>query len=221
MKYLFSAAFAVLVSLAGTMVYGQKVVKEGTLIYDITVKSVNPADKIPAGFENGRLTIYFNPSQSRKEFVTGMGAETSVFDNNARKGFILKEYSGQKLMITLDGSDWQALNEKTFTADFTDSGSETIAGLRSNRATGQIDGRNITVFYAPEVQLANTSYSLAFPQLNGLPTRFELQSGNLTFTYTLASYNEALVSNAKFDAPVSGYRVMSFKESQQLKRAGN
>ena len=48
--------------------------------------------------------------------------------------------------------------------------------------------------------------------------QFELNSGNYVFKYTLSSYTAEAIPAAKFDAPKSGFRVMTYEENQQLKK---
>jgi hypothetical protein len=74
------------------------------------------------------------------------------------------------------------------------------------------------VYYDPTVTMSNTSYNNAFPQIVGLPVQFELSSGNLVFKYTLSTYTTDAIPVAKFDAPKSGFRVMTYEENQQLKK---
>ena len=36
-----------------------------------------------------------------------MGSESCIYDGKEKKGVILKEYSNQKLLIVMNGSDWE------------------------------------------------------------------------------------------------------------------
>lgn len=199
--------------------FSQTVFNEGILEYDITVSSGN----VPAGLENAKLVVYLSPDASRKESISGVGTETNVYNKKTGKGFILKEFSSQKLMITLNAADWALLNRKNAEANFTFSNeTKTLLGRTVKTATGTYsDGKTITVYYDPAVTLANKDFHNNFPQLPGLPVQYEMQSGNLTFSYTLRKITEQSVPDSKFEAPRSGFRVMSFEESQQLKRGAN
>jgi hypothetical protein len=94
-----------------------------------------------------------------------------------------------------------------------------IAGYTCKKATATApDGKNYTVYFDPSVILANKTYNNAFPQLQGLPVQYELQSGNLTFKYTLSKNSADAVAINKFETPKAGYRIMTFEENQQLKK---
>src|SRR5690606_9166865 len=107
------------------------------------------------------------------------------------KGFILKEYSGQKLMITMTRQNWEQKNKKNKTVEFAvDNEWVTIAGVRCKKATGTTeDGNNWVVYFDPTKQIADKDYNNAFSQLPGLPVQYEMKSGNLTFSYTLDQIN--------------------------------
>jgi hypothetical protein len=64
----------------------------------------------------------------------------------------------------------------------------------------------------------NRSYNNAFAQLPGLPVQYEIQSGDISFKYTLSKISYDAVPFAKFDAPKTGFRVMTYEENQQLRR---
>ena len=69
-----------------------------------------------------------------------------------------------------------------------------------------------------DVKLANKDYNNAFAQLPGIPVQYEWESGKLKFTYTLSGINYENIPANKFDIPKSGFRVMTYDESQQLKK---
>ena len=95
-----------------TAASAQKVVKEGTLVYDIAVQTGSAEPKMADMFDGATTTIYFKGSQTRSELVSGLGSEVNIYDSKTGNGAILKDYSGQKLMITLDKDDWEMKNKK-------------------------------------------------------------------------------------------------------------
>jgi len=80
------------------------------------------------------------------------------------------------------------------------------------------DGKLFTVYFDPSVTLSNKNYNNAFSTLNGLPVQYEIQSGDLTFKYSLKNLNSEIVPAIKFEAPKTGYRLMTYEENQQLKK---
>src|SRR5688572_18878624 len=79
--------------------HAQKQFTEGTLQYDITITSSKSEAPIANSLNGATLLVYLKPTTSRTEMKSTLGTESTVFDTKSNKGFILKEYSGQKLMI--------------------------------------------------------------------------------------------------------------------------
>lgn len=196
----------------------QKTLATGQVHYEISITSEKPG-AVSSALRGAALTLYVTPKESRTDMVSSLGTETTVFDNATGKGFILKEYSGQKLMITASRANWMDKNKWNDELSFTtETGTININGYPCKKATatGQ-DGKMITVYYTPEIVLSNKSYNSAFSQLPGLPVQYEVSSGNLKFTYKLKSVSYDNVPASTFDEPRQGYRVMTYEENQQLK----
>ena len=201
--------------------FAQKQLSEGTLNYSITIESAKGEAPVKSGLNGAELTLYLKPTLSRTDMTSTLGTETTVFDNKAGKGFILKEYSGQKLMITATRNNWLQKNQWNDNVSFTiDHELRDIAGYSCKKATGSLaDGKQFTVYFTPDVLPLNSEYNNSFHQLPGLPVQYELHSGNLIFKYMLTKINYEPVPLNKFEAPRSGYRSMTYEENQQLKKS--
>lgn len=203
----------------GLSAFSQKVLNEGSLVYKISIENSKGEQQVAGALNNAVLTVNFNKDKSRTELVSKAGSEVTVYDNKAEKGFLLREYSGQKLMITMTDANWEQKNKTNNSLAFTtESGTSVINGYTVKKATAVSDGKTYTVYYDPSVIISNKTYNNAFPQLAGLPVEFELQSGNLVFKYSLIKYGAENFMPNEFDAPKSGYRVMTYDENQQLKK---
>src|SRR5882757_9749531 len=84
----------------------QKKVSELTLVYDYSVGN----SKSSSGGENATHTIYIKGSKSRSEIASSLFSSTVIFDANTGFGVILKEVSGQKLLIRLNPDNWREKN---------------------------------------------------------------------------------------------------------------
>lgn len=195
----------------GVNTQAQRNVVSGKLVYKMEVEGANAAN-----FGDATLTVLFNPVQTRSEMVTKLGKETNVFDNKKNKGFVLKEYSGQKLMITMDADNWNERTQKLNNIPF-GLGAETfqIGDYNTKAAKGVINGKEILVYYTPAYVLSNTNYINGFNQVPGLPIQFTLQSGNMFIKYTLVNFSQENIASSMFDEPHSGYRVMSYDDSRK------
>ena len=199
---------------------GQKLFNEGILTYNISIESSKGEKQVTGSLNGAVINIYLTREKSRTEMISTPGTETTVFDDKTGKAFILKEYSGQKLMISLTEENRAEKNKVNSNLKFViDNSITTVAGYACKKATAvSADGKSYTVFFDPTVTPVNKDYNYGFPQLPGLPVQYELQSGNLVFRYSLVKYSAESIAANKFEAPKTGFRVMSYEENQQLKK---
>ncbi len=100
----FAGLFLTLVS------FGQKNLTDGTLIYNISVETGSNQPKMADMLDGATTTVYLKGDQSRTEMLSGLGSEATIHNATTGTGAILKDYSGQKLMITLTPQDWEKNN---------------------------------------------------------------------------------------------------------------
>lgn len=207
--------------LAGaTTAMAQKNMAEGTITYDMDIQSVNGAAVKTDAVSNASTTVYLKGNSSRTEMVSALGNETTIHNAKTGTAVILKEFSGQKLMIKLTKENWDTKNKGYKDISF-DISNETIqvAGYTCKKAVAKLaDGKTFVVYYSPDIQVANKDYDPTFANLPGLPMQYEIESGKMKFRYTLSKISYDPVAAAKFDFPTSGYRVMTYEENQQLKK---
>lgn len=221
MKFLSTVSCFLICSAMFSTAAAQKQLSEGSLQYDISITSSKNEAPIANSLNGATLTVFLKPTVSRTEMKSTLGSESTIFDNRLGTGFILKEYSGQKLMISMDATNWADKNKTYENLDF-EVGNETvkIGEYNCKKAVATLpDGKMFTVYFNPSITIGNRKYNNAFAQLAGLPVQYELQSGNLNFKYTLKRLSYDVVPTVKFEAPKSGFRVMTYEENQQLKKS--
>lgn len=211
--------YSIILSALTTGLFAQKIMNEGVITYQIAIESTKGEKQVASALNGATVTLFVTKDRSRTEMVSTPGTETTVFDNKAGTGYILKEYSGQKLMITTTKANWEQKNQSNTTLKFTiDDNTTNILGYNCKKAVATADGKQYTVYFDPSIIIANKNYNNAFPQLPGLPVQYELSSGNLNFKYSLLKYSFEGILASKFDAPKVGFRTMTYEENQQLKR---
>ncbi len=218
MKKVFFSLLTAAVFTTGTM--AQKQVSEATLNYDIAIQSVNDKPALSKSLDGAKLTLYIHGTSNRTDMVSSLGTESNLYDSKTGKGYILKEYSGQKLMISLTKANWAQKNQLFQSMKFTiDNNEQMIAGFKCKKATATLEnGDPFVVYFTPDIVPSNKEYNNAFKNLPGFPVQYELQSGKLKFTYTLTGISYESIPDSKFDLPKSGFRVMTYDENQQLKK---
>jgi GLPGLI family protein len=222
MKKIRKAALLVLLMGASVFSFAQKTISEGTIVYDIVIQSGNKEPQMADALDGGTVTIAIKGGQTRSDMVSALGKETTIHDTKAGNAVILKEYSGQKLMITLTKENWEAKN-KTYSDIKFELGNETItvAGYTCNKAIAKMpNGKSFTVYYSPDLVVTNKEYNTTFKNLPGLAMQYEYESGAMKYKYTVSKINFEPVPSSKFDFPKAGYRIMTYEENQQMRKGG-
>src|SRR6187399_1841296 len=79
----------------------QKKISELTLVYEYSIGNVG----------NATHTIYIKGNKSRSEIVSQQFSSTVIYDASTGFGVILKEVSGQKLLIRMNPDNWKERNK--------------------------------------------------------------------------------------------------------------
>ena len=209
-------AIAVLNSVFG---YAQRALSEGTVIYNIEVQSKDKTAKVSGNLNGAQTTIYLKGLLIRTDMTSNLGTETTIYNAKLGNAAILKEYSGQKLMITLTQENWNARNRQYEGINFRDTaGTKQINGYNCKLATGKLkDGSRISVYYTPDLAAVNKDFIPAFKNLDGFPMEYELENSKLVFRYLVSKIDFSPLPTSKFELPRSGYRVMTYDESKSGK----
>ncbi len=220
MKSVQKIGLLVLLLIATVFSFAQKTISEGTMVYDIAIQSGNKDPQMADAIDGGTVTVYIKGGQSRSDMTSALGKESTIHDTKTGNSVILKEYSGQKLMITLTKENWLAKNKAYNDIKFDLTGdTKTIAGYACKKATAALpNGKSFTVYYAADLSVTNKEYDATFKNLPGIALQYEYESGTMRYKYTLSSINFDPVAASKFDFPKAGYRVMTYEENQQMRK---
>lgn len=218
MKYIRLALMMILLS-AFIQSNAQKTISEGTLVYDINIQPLNK-DAAAGSLTGATETIYLKGGLSRRDMVSSLGNEKTIHDSKTGNAVILKEYSGQKLMITLTKQNWADRDKKNEGITFTPAPeTKEILGHQCVKATATLsNGSSLVVYYTKDLNLINKEYNSLFKNLDGLPMQYELDSKKMKFTYTISKIDLNSLTLAKFEFPKTGYRVMTYEENQAGKK---
>ena len=220
MKKLFT-----LVSLLSILTPGfsQKKVSELTLVYDASITTGNAEPKMADAFDGATTTVSIKGNLSRSEMVSAIFSSTTIHDSKSGTAIVLREVSGQKLLIRMTAENWIEKNRRYEGIKFTNTGeTKSIAGYNCIKAIATLkDGSTFTVYYTPDLVPENKDYDYQFRNLEGLPLEYELTQGKLKIKYTVSKINMNPVPASKFDIPKSGYREMTYEESKKMNSGGN
>jgi hypothetical protein len=199
---------------ANNSLIAQKTISEGIINYSIQIQNSDKPNEIA---DSATAIIYLKGDLSRTDMINSLGSEITIPDIKTGGAIILKQYSGQKLMITLTKENrndkYNRYNGIVFQPT---SETKVIAGYLCKKATAQLKGGDaFSVYYATDVNVINKDYDPIFKNLVGLPVQYEFIRGKLTFKYTISSVNLNPVPVSRFDIPKAGYRTISYDENQK------
>ena len=195
----------------------QKTVSELTMVYDYSVVPQDGTMKSDASVK-ATHTVYIKGNKSRSEITDPQFSSTTFYDGTTGLAVILKEVSGQKLLIHLSSANWQDRSRPYEGIVFLNTNeTREIAGYKCIKAVGTTkSGSTITVYYTRDLVPENRDYDPQFKSLEGLPLEYELTNGNLKIRYMISRINLNPVPASKFDIPKSGYREMNYDESKKI-----
>lgn len=201
--------------LMGIRSVAQKAIAEATFTYSINIQSAGAAADNP--LQGAASTVYIKGAFSRIDVSSNLGNEKTIHDAKVGTAVILKEYSGQKLMITLTKENWLEKNKRSEGISFTDQAEKKeIMGYQCTKATATLnDGAVLTVYYTKDIVAQNKEYNPLFKNLDGIPMQYEVESGKMKFIYTMVKIDLSSLPQNRFDYPKTGYRVITYNENKQ------
>lgn len=219
MKNVWMIAAGLMAASFSNPVFAQKKLTEATITYDIVINTNNSTPQAADMLDGAVSVIYLKGNSSRSEMVSSLGTQSTIIDGKTGNVTILKDYGEQKYLINLTPDNWKTSNKKYEGVTFTyENEFKTIAGYNCQKAIGKLaDGNTFTVFFTKDLVPVNRDFQYLNKDLPGLAMQYEAAIGKQKVTYTVSNINFNLVPAAKFDAPKSGYRVMTYEES----RGGN
>src|SRR5579862_485569 len=205
----------VLSSQGAIFCFAQKKISDFSIVYDYEIVTTKSAVSKPI---SGTNSLFVKGSLIRTEMGNQAYLSATIHDGTTGNTVILKEVSGQKILIRLTPQEWKQINTGDDHVAFTNSTeTKTIAGYKCIMAVAQApDGSRLSVYYTNELSVDNPDYNPLFRNLGGLPLEYELAKGDYTIRYTVLKLNLNPVPASKFDVPKTGFREMTFEESKKL-----
>jgi hypothetical protein len=199
-------------------IIAQQVLYDGIVEYAVRASNKSAEKKIFYGDEIG-LTLYLKGGQSRLDIRSQAGSESSIFDTRNGQGFVLRNYSDQKLIMHANAAQWAEWLSPVRKLEFEviDS-NHMIGGYSCNIAVANDSGAVPVVFkvyYEPLIKISNRSHFLAPGNIESLVVKMEVSYPESDFTYELKSLNFELPSSIIFEIPRKGYRAVKWENAIQ------
>ena len=93
--------------LQGKNALAQKSIAEATITYNTSINTGSSNTHI----DGATTIVYIKGKNIRTEMTSSLGTEITIFNSKTDNAVILKEFSGQKLMITLTKENWKTKNK--------------------------------------------------------------------------------------------------------------
>ncbi len=135
--------------LAAGPLAAQRKVSELTLVYDASVTTGSKEPKLADAFDGATKTIYIKGNMSRAEMVSAIFSSATIHDSRTGNSVVLREVSGQKLLIRMSANNWSDINKRYDSITFTNTeDTKVIAGYRCTKAVATLpDGTTFNVYY--------------------------------------------------------------------------
>ncbi len=217
MKYSYAPLFFfILMAYAG---YSQKAISELTAHYSLSIKNNLGEDQL----RDAEWKLCIKGDQTRTDLTSKLGSESSIWDRKTGVGMILKEYSGQKLLINLTQEDWLRLNKDFRNMVFNiQPGITTINDYACKKATAANGEKMVELYFSDDYPLLNNDYNMSFLGIRGLPVKIiinDKKAGNeWVATYLLNNLNTDIVPITLFNPSHNGFRVLNFSEMMKNKK---
>ena len=201
----------------------QKRLTEATITYDVIINTTNPNPQLADLLDGSTNVIYLKGNSSRSELISSLGTQSTIIDGKSGNVTVLKDYGEQKFLITMTPANWMESNKKyegitfTYQEEF-----KTISGYKCQKAVGKLlDGSLFTVFFTRDLLPLNRDFQYLNKNLPGLAMQYEASIGKIMVIYTVSNINFNPVPAQKLELPKSGYRVMTYEESQKISGSNN
>jgi hypothetical protein len=209
---IFLLAFLSLVFMQGAR--AQKILSEGSIVYDVSVQTGSSDPRIADVFDGASAIVMVKGSHSRSELKTAIGSTVTLYDSRTGNGAVMREFGAQKLLIRLNRQNWADKNRKYEGITFAKTGvTKVIAGFNCEQAMATLsDGSGFMVFYTTEIRMENKGFDAQFMNLRGVPLEFESTVSSIKVRYTAANVSFDPIPIQRFEVPTSGYREMTYEE---------
>jgi len=196
----------------------QKRITEGKITYDLIINTGEKDPKIADMFDGATSTLYIKGKSSRWELVSSLGKQSIIIDGKTGNATELREYGDSKYMITMTPENWKESNKKYEGTTFSYYEEyKSIQGYNCQKALGKMkDGTEFTVYFTRELIPENKDFQYANKDLPGLAMEYESAIGNLKVIYRVSQISFNVIPAATFDLPKTGFRVLTFEESNKI-----
>ncbi len=190
-----------------------RIIAECTITYVITAPDSVTNVSLLQTLKASTKMVYIKANESRTDLKSPAFCQTVIYNKSTGVATVLREFSNNKFMTTLDHSKWINENKHFEGAkvEIISSEHKMIAGYDCQKAILHLtDGSNLVLYYTNSVIPSVPEFEYQFKNVQGLVLAYEAPgtNGNGIVTYTATKVNTNPVPLSVFNIPTAGYRIL-------------
>jgi GLPGLI family protein len=192
----------------------QKRFSEGTIQYKVT--TVLNQDTVANDI---RYTEMIKGGHYRADLISSVAQTTTLFDAREESGAIIRTFGTNKILTPITRENWNEINSKFINAFYqvTEQQKEIMGHVCTLAKASLKDGSQLEVYFASDIIADNADLSIRFGQLPGLALEYSSKTGTDRVAYTVVSISYDPVPIQLFDVPTTGYRLLGYEDSKNIK----
>ncbi|MGF7232333.1 hypothetical protein [Arachidicoccus sp.] len=194
--------------------FGQKIIGDCTIVYKLKAESKNVDAN---ALKNASKIFYVRGGMSLTEIRFDNFLQSTIYNRNGDKVYVLSELNDNKYMSVLDKEQWKAQFENYKDLKLEMRGEKkNILGYMCNKAIATLnDGTQINLYYTPDLKTTAPENPYEFNDINGLVLEYQAFIKNkYKVTYTATQIDFDPVPASKFIIPKQGYRLLDNSMNQ-------
>ncbi len=190
---------------------------EGKVIYDLSYPE-SGLDQQTLDMLPGESTTFFKNDKMRIDMKMGMGMNSSVIMNNAKKEVhVLMDMMGNKMdmLITEKDVDKEMKDEGEYKIVKTNDVRK-IAGYNCKKAVITAkDGKEFSVWYTNDIIVKNANWNNQFKSIDGFLMEFRMNQNGLTVEMSAREVASEKVTDEIFNIP-PGYKKVTRDDLKKM-----
>lgn len=207
--------------------YGQSLIKEGKLFYDITYQNLPVEMKRNEHLLPHEASFYFKDKRTRMEMgLAGMGKNTTIYDGNTKETIVLLNIFSKKLALKKSDSEMVAfkkemvpdslqlsfkvnlLNEYKKIAGYTCQKAQVIKQTKYDTSTNEC-------WFTREIMPYNTQNEEGLKEIPGFLMQYSSNNNGVIMQLTVKLVSLVPMEDKLFEIP-STYQVVTEEEFKRL-----
>ena len=189
-----------------------KLISDCSVVYTVKLQNGNANPQLTKAMEGATKIIYLRASKIRSDLTTSSFLQTALQDSKSDTTVILRELGNNKYISFITEKRKKELYKKYDGMQFVKTNErKTILGYDCVKTVAKLlDGSTFNIYYTESIVPSNKQFEYQFKDIPGFVLEYEapLEDSKTIVNYSASKITLLPVPIAKFDVPMSGYRVL-------------